>query len=138
MKRQTAIKRTVKSLMPTEKEIHCAICEYLRIQHPNLLFSSDAGGLRVSMGVIMEVKRKSCNHKIPDLLIFQPNSQYKGCFVEIKRSKDDLYLKSGKLKTDHVKAQAECLFMLRELGYYAEFGIGFEDTIQKIETYLNT
>lgn len=130
-------KRT-KSLMPSEKEIHVNICEYLRLQYPELLFTSDAGGLRVSMGVIMEVKRKSCNYKIPDLLIFQRNSQYNGCFIEIKRSKDDLYLKSGKLKNDHVKAQEQCLFMLREQGYYAEFGVGYNDTIQQIETYLNS
>lgn len=130
-------KRT-KSLMPSEKEIHVNICEYLRLQYPDLLFTSDAGGLRVSIGVIMEVKRKSCNYKIPDLLIFQRNSQYNGCFIEIKRSKDDLYLKSGKLKNDHVKAQEECLFMLREQGYYAEFGVGFDNTIQQIETYLNS
>lgn len=130
--------KRAKSLMPTEKEIHVNICEYLRLQYPELLFTSDAGGLRVSMGVIMEVKRKSCNYKIPDLLIFQRNSQYNGCFIEIKRSAGDLYLKSGKLKNDHVKAQEECLAMLRQQGYYAEFGVGYNDTIQKIERYLET
>ena len=130
--------KRAKSLMPTEKEIHVNICEYLRLQYPELLFTSDAGGLRISMGVIMEVKRKSCNYKIPDLLIFQRNSQYNGCFIEIKRSEGDLYLKSGKLKNDHVKAQEECLIMLREQGYFAEFGVGYNDTIQKIERYLET
>jgi hypothetical protein len=129
--------KRAKSLMPTEKEIHVNICEYLRMQYPDVLFTSDASGLRVSMGVIMEVKRKSCNYKIPDLLILHRNSQYNGCFIEIKRSIGDLYLKSGKLKNDHVKAQEQCLFMLREQGFYAEFGIGFDNTIQQIEKYLN-
>jgi hypothetical protein len=130
--------KRAKSLMPTEKEIHVNICEYLRMQYPEVLFTSDASGLRVSMGVIMEVKRKSCNYKIPDLLILHRNSQYNGCFIEIKRSASDLYLKSGKLKNDHVKSQEQCLFMLREQGFYAEFGIGYNDTIEKIEKYLNT
>ena len=55
------------------------------------------------MGVVMDVQRKVSKHKIPDLLIFEPNSQYSAAFFEIKRSVGDLYLKSGKLKTTTLK-----------------------------------
>ena len=127
-----------KSLTITEKQIHCNVCEYLRTQYPRLIFTSDASGIRLSIGLRIEVKNKSCAYKIPDLLIFQPNSQHPMAFFEIKRSRDDLYLKSGKLKNDHVKAQEHCMMMLRDLNFHAEFTIGFEGTIQAIEKYLNT
>lgn len=122
----------------TEKQIHINICEYLRLQYPNLIFFSDASGLRVSVGLRIEIQKKMSGHKIPDLIILVPNSQYRGAFIEIKRCKDDLYLKSGKLKNDHVKSQEHTMILLRDMGYFAEFGIGFEHTIQMIERYLNT
>lgn len=130
-------KRT-KSLIPSEKQIHTNVCEYLRINYPDLIFTSDPSGIKSSMGVVMDVQRKVSKHKIPDLLIFEPNSQYSAAFFEIKRSVGDLYLKSGKLKNDHVKAQQQTIDLLLSKGYFATFTIGFEGTIQTIEKYLNT
>ena len=131
-------KRT-KSLMPSEKQIHISVCEYLRLRYPDLIFTSDMGGLLVGMGVRMEIKNKSSHFKIPDLLIFKPNSTCSAAFFELKKSKDDLYLKKcGSLKNDHVKSQEHCMMLLRDLGFHAQFTIGFEGTIQAIEKYLNT
>ena len=130
----------VKSIKVSEKQIHKAICQYLKVQYPNLIFFSDASGMRLTMGLRVELKAKSCDgYKIPDLVIAEPNTSKHAMFLEIKKEYSDVYKKDGSLvKSEHIEAQQKTIERLRELGYEADFGLGFNDSIQKIERYLNT
>ena len=80
------------------------------------------------------------NKGYPDLLILKPRNNYAGCFLEIKKDGETLYRKTKGsqflYRTPHLEEQANILKQLREMGYYAEFAIGFDDCKSKIDNYL--
>lgn len=121
-----------------EKAVHQQICDYIKIQYPNVIFTSDASGMRVGMGLRMELKRKRCaNYKIPDLLILQPSGAYHGLLVEIKRDIKDLFTAKGNLKsTDQINEQSKTIVRLNDIGYYACFCCGFNHCRSVIDNYL--
>lgn len=123
----------------SEKKLHQQVCDYIKYQYPAIIFTSDASGLRVSIGVRNELKRKRCAHyKIPDLLILHPVNEYKGLFIEIKKSLSDVFRKDGSIKADiHVIEQKITIDRLNELGYKAAFGCGFEHCKAIIDNYFN-
>ena len=93
-----------------EQEIHIAICQYIRNKYPDVLFSSESGGIRVSIGLARKLKlMRSCD-KLPDLMIFEPRKQYKGLFLEIKKEDITIYKKGGGFTSnEHINGQKEIL-----------------------------
>ena len=76
----------------TEKILHTQVCQYLDLQYPDVIYTSDMSGMRVSIGLRVEMKRKQCKkYVIPDLLILHPKKGYHGLLIEIKADKEDLY-----------------------------------------------
>ena len=72
----------------------------------------------------------------PDLFICQCKGGFGGLFLEIKNSK--IHKKTGELlKDEHLHEQSEMLLHLERCGYLAQFAIGLDDCIGKIEAYLN-
>ena len=120
----------------TEKQIHKNICIYLKMQFPNLIFTSDMSGLRTSIGVAVNMKALRSSRGIPDLLIFEPRQGYNGLLIEIKIKKEKLYKKDGTFRTEHLKEQFEMIKRLKEKGYYAVFGFGFDDCKEIIDNYM--
>ena len=70
-----------------------------------------------------------------------------GLFLELKKDGETLHpgprakkrflsLDGKEYKNEHLREQADVLFKLREEGYAAEFSIGFDETIKKIDEYL--
>ena len=121
-----------------EEAIHIALCHWLRTSYPDIIFFSDGSGLRLPMGLAVKAsKLKSCRG-IPDLFICAACHGYSGLFVEIKRSRDTVYKKNGDLrKNKHVEEQVEVMERLRKAGYAVTFGLGLDDSIEKIQEYLN-
>lgn len=71
----------------------------------------------------------------PDLFIAEPRNGYNGFFLELKT--DNVFKKDGFLKSNaHLEEQNKMLEMLRAKGYYAEFAIGYNDAVKKIDEYL--
>jgi hypothetical protein len=120
-----------------EQNLQISICEYLKLQYPHVIFFSEPSGLRVSMGQAKILKRMRSYGKLPDLFIAFPNGKYHGMFVELKTEESNPFLKSGGLsKTEHIQGQLETLKKLHDLGYAAVFGVGFDDTKNKIDRYF--
>ena len=61
--------------MNEEKE-QIALCEYMRLQYPSVIFSSDHSGIRVSQGLANKVKKLHSENGIPDLTIYEPRGGY--------------------------------------------------------------
>ena len=122
----------------TEKIIHQQICTYMNLQYPNVIYTSDASGMRLTIGLRMEAKAKRCkNYVIPDLIILQPNHIYSGLVLEIKKSRNDLYKKDGSfLKSEHIEAQAKAISRMTDLGYFARFACGFDEAKAFIDEYM--
>lgn len=62
---------------------------------------------------------------------------YCGLFIELKKEGTTIYKKNGELvANEHIREQASILEELRQRGYKAEFGIGFENTKEIIDDYM--
>lgn len=121
----------------SEKRLHESVCDYLKYQYPDTVFTSDASGLRLNMGQAIQIKKlRHPERGIPDLIILEPRGGYNGMLLELKV--DTPFKKDGSLKkNDHLEDQADCLFKLTSKGYYAHFAIGFDDAKEQIDKYMN-
>lgn len=121
-----------------EKHLHQQVCSYINLQYPDVIYLSDPSGLKVSIGVAIELKKKRCKkYKIPDLIILKPMNWKCGLVIEIKVSIEDVFTKKMELKNnEHVREQHKTIQELTRLGYAAYFGIGFQKCKNLIDNYL--
>lgn len=121
-----------------EENIHNALCDYLRLQYPHVVFTSDASGVFVGMNRAKIMSRQRSADKIPDLLIFEPRGKWRGLFIEIKVDRSKVFKKNGEFKKDeHVMGQYQTLCKLDAKGYFATFGFGVDHCISIIDDYMN-
>lgn len=126
-----------KKAKETEKNVHQQVCTYIDLQYPTIIYTSDASGMRCSMGLRMELKRKRCKrYKIPDLLILHPNKGYHGLILEIKKDGEKITKRDGEYVDEHIEEQAKTLCRLKEIGFAASFAIGFNEAKRIIDDYL--
>lgn len=127
-------KRTKKQ---PEYHLQKMVCQYLRLQFPDVLFLSDtvaSVGLTVPQGVRNKAVQKH-GFKTPDLLILEPRGGYAGLFIELKV--ESPFKKDGTLKKDkHLEGQMKSINDLKKKGYYASFAWGFEMTKTMIDNYM--
>lgn len=121
-----------------EENLHLAICDYIRLQYPNVLFNSDMSGVKLTMGQAIKAKKLRSCKGFPDLVIYEPRGEHKGLFIELKREGEKIYNKNGGVKSDHLKDQWAVMEKLIEKGYYCVFAIGFEQAKMYIDNYLTT
>lgn len=126
----------------SEYGLQLAICNYLKVQYPDVLFRSDLGGIRLTPGLARKAKSIQCNRGFPDLFIPEPRIDptgvpFCGLFLEIKVDGTKIYKRDGfTFTTPHIKEQSETLEILRGKGYWARFGIGFDKCKEMIDWYL--
>jgi hypothetical protein len=122
----------------TEEQIHIAICKYIKLQYPNVLFTSESSGIRLSIGQAKRLKAMRSCSGLPDILIFEPRKSYYGLFLEVKRDGTKIYKKDGDLRKDtHIQEQEEILHRLKQKGYFAEFVVGFDEAKSIIDFYFS-
>lgn len=119
-----------------EHELCKAITGYLKAQYPKAYFHFDLAGLNLSMAQAGMQKAITCKRGYPDLFITEPRNGYAGMYIEVKAV--NIYKKDGVtlLANDHIWEQRDMLALLRGKGYYAEFGIGFDECKAMIDAYL--
>lgn len=131
-------KKAKQNTVLREKNVHQQICDYLKLQYRNVIFTSDASGMRVGMGLRMELKRKRCaGYVIPDLIILEPRGGHHGLIMEIKKNHSEVYTTGGMIRKDkHLHEQIRSIERLRELGYSAGFVCGFDEAKRVIDQYF--
>ncbi len=118
--------------------VHRSICEWLKYQHPYLLFHSDAMGLNLSKAQRGMFKPLRKMRGFPDLMILHPTKNYHGLFLELKADGKSPFKQDGEVKADeHLQMQAQYHGCLRAVGYAACFAVGFENAKEIIDGYLN-
>jgi len=120
-----------------EYTIQRQVCTYLRVQYKDILFMSDtiASVKLTEPQATRNASIQKRGFKTPDLIIFAPRGIYHGLFIELKTKTP--YKKNGSLlENAHLKAQAETIKNLRELGYFADFRWTLKDAIELIDWYL--
>ena len=121
-----------------EHDIYKMIADYLRYQYPTVIYRFDlAADLKLTMGQASKHKRLQRYRGYPDLFIAEPKGKYGGLFLEIKKDGVRIFKQDGTLVSDeHIREQFDMLADLRQRGYAAEFGIGFEGTKKLIDDYM--
>lgn len=123
----------------SEVILHQQIADYLRIQHPNVVFHSDYGsGVKLTMGQAVRQKRLNGGRRAwPDIFIADDGGKKAlGLFIELKKEGARLYKKDGSPTTEHIAEQQAVGIELMKRGYKFEFGVGFEATKKIIDNYL--
>lgn len=119
-----------------EESLQIAIAAYIKLQYPDVIFTSESSGLRLTIGQAVKAKKLRSDGKLPDMIILEPNYKYRGLILELKKEGERVIKKNGEYATPHIKEQAKILHRLRDKGYFAEFGVGFDDTRRMIDAYM--
>ena len=117
-----------------EAIIHAQVCEYIKLQYPDVIFTSEASGLRLTIGQAKKMKNLRSSAGLPDLWIAEPRGIYKALFIELKS--EGILKKNLTYKTEHIADQAKVLDRLVRKGYFAVFGIGFDHAKLYIDWYM--
>lgn len=115
-----------------------ALCEYLSLQYPDVIFASDLSGIRLPQGLAVKIKSLKCRRGIPDVFIYEPRKGFYGLAIELKATGVTVYKQNGELKSDdHLKEQEEMLLRLCAKGYNACFCFGFDYAKIIVDQYLS-
>lgn len=122
----------------TEESMHIALAQYIKLQYPDVIFTSESSGIRVNMGQAVKMKKLRSVGKLPDVIILQPSGHYHGLALELKATNASPFLKDGSLSTnEHVREQAKMLDRLKNKGYCAHFVVGLDQAKAEVDNYLN-
>lgn len=111
--------------MKQEENLQIKIIQWLDMQYPNCLYCSTLGGMRLTIGQAVKIKRMGYRKGIPDLILYEPRGQYKALFLELKSKK-------GKMSEYQKKWQTE----LNERGYKSVCCNDFYECVKLIKNYL--
>lgn len=129
----------------TEKQLHSQICQYLRVQYPNVIFNTDLSGIKLTIGQAKQLKSLRSSRGIPDIVIYQPiqsgQIMFYGLFLEVKKESPYKKTKTDQgeyvIKEDpHLKEQQVMIDRLCDLGYIACFVWTFDQAKEVIDNYL--
>ena len=120
-----------------EEQLSKSVSRYLKLQYPDVVFTCDSSGIRLTIGQATALKAQRSVHKIPDMIILKPNAEYHGLILELKSEDSSPYLKDGSLsKGQHIQEQNQTLTALLNIGYYAVFIVGFNQAKEVIDNYM--
>ena len=116
------------------------VAAYLKEYHPDIPFTCDMSGVKLS---ISQAQQSSANrahlYKVPDLLVFVKRPNFGMLALELKVKGTPLFKADGTFRKDkHREEQRNSILWMRKHGQCADFAVGYVDTIQKINIYLDT
>jgi hypothetical protein len=120
--------------MKKEENLQIAVCNYLRHQYPNLIWTSEASGIKLTIGQAVKAKKMRSGDKLPDIWILEPKGGFHGLLIELKSEYP--FKKDGNPKTEHIANQLITLQKLAEKGYYACMCFGFDQAKDSIDYYF--
>jgi len=121
----------------TEKQLHKQICDYLHLQYPKILFNTDMGGLKLTIGQAVQAKKLRSQNGFPDIVIYEKckTDIFSALFLEVK--KETPFKKNGVLKKNaHLLEQKKLHEKLRARGFSVYFVWTFEQAKNIIDNYL--
>lgn len=123
--------------MKLEEKLQASVCQWMSYQYPDVIFISEASGVRMSMGMAIKLKKTRSHGTHLDLYILEPCGTYKGLFLELKAV--DIFYKGTRnlKKNEHVEDQARMIKRLRKKGYASSFALGFDEASKIIKSYMD-
>lgn len=121
-----------------EESLQIALSTYIKLQYPDVVFTAESSGIRLTMGQAVKAKKCRSEDKQPDMIIMEPRGGYYGLVIELKKEDKSPFLKDGTLsKGEHIQEQERTLAKLRKKGYHAVFGVGIDACIRIVDTYMS-
>jgi hypothetical protein len=120
-----------------ETSLQTAVATYLRLQYPDIIFTSEASGIRVPIGIAKQMKAHRSEAGLPDMIILEPRGGYHGLCLELKQEGTVVRTAKGEYYAT-VRHQGELLDRLAARGYRAEFAVGFDAARRLIDGYMAT
>lgn len=124
------------SCVPTEEQEQFALCEWVKHKYPNVLYTVDLGGVRLTPAQLGIMKTRS-KRGHPDLM-FQEwyKDKYCGLAIEFKRKGVKVLNKKGEPKDEHISQQLNYLNELSNRCWFAVFVSGLENAKTVIDSYM--
>lgn len=124
-----------------EEAVQVKVANYLKRNYPNVIFSSDAAGLFMTINQAKRWKAQNSERGRPDMTIYFPSRGYHGLCMELKREGVNVYVTRGPRKgelsaNEQIRIEAAVLQELNSLGYCARFAIGYDKAIKLIDWYF--
>lgn len=109
----------------SEYQIQAAFVQMIQGQYPDVLFSATVGGIRLSIGAAMKMKKAGYVRGVPDLVFFEPRRGYCGLCIEVKK-------KGGRPSKQQKQWKAD----LRERGYRSVVCTGLKECVMEFNHYF--
>lgn len=127
----------MKSIRPSEKALTHQICQYIKLQYPDVYFLTDPSGMfQKGWGAKKQLQDNRSTHAQLDVIILEPRGKYHGLVIELKREGENLYKKDQTPVTEHVGKQMKSVNLLYKKGYMTNFAIGFDEAKCLIDSYF--
>lgn len=124
--------------MTKEKKLHKSICKFIQLQYKDVYFLSDPSGMRVSIGLAVELKSMRSEHSQLDIVILEPNRNWNALIIEVKKEKSEVFKKNGEFRdTEHVRNQNKSVKHLNKKGYYADYVWSLNQAMLIINHYMS-
>jgi hypothetical protein len=142
LKPSSPAKRYIPKVSWSEQHIQTQVCNWLRLNYPNAIWRSDfSSGQNKSPYLAQLHKSLQSSRSFPDLFIYEPRRGYHGLAIELKAEGTTIILSRGENRgkltsNEHIREQFFMLKALKEKGYYANFGIGYDSTIKLLQWYF--
>lgn len=116
----------------TEQAEQEKVAAYINDRYPEVLWTASCGGMRVSIGTAIKMKRSGYHKGCADILILTPRRHWHGLLIELKRPEIKGICKKGSPSPE----QLEFLKIAMNLGYQTAICYGFEETVRVIDNYF--
>lgn len=123
--------------MKKEESLQIAISNYLKLQYPRVIFTSESSGIRLTIGQAKKAKQQRSNCKLPDMIILEPRGKWNGLCLELKKEDEKVFKANGDPYAGHIEEQHNTLCKLQQKGYMALFACGFNAAKKIIDEYMD-
>ena len=123
-----------------EYQLQRAVCLEMDYLYPGLVYRSSMDGYY--QGRKQRARNKAVQYMRgwPDWSLWEPRAPLVGLQLELKLDRREVFNVGKGLKSSssrRVIEQSAVIFWLRKLGWMADFSIGFDDAMTRIQFYLN-
>ena len=123
--------------MQRETAIQIALCVYVSLKYPKALYTSDLGGVRLTMNQAKKAAKMRKKKGHPDWTLYEPKGGFVGLMIELKSETAPLYKADGTLrKSQHLEEQAQYGKDLEERGWCFSFARGLDEAIRLVDNYM--
>jgi hypothetical protein len=125
-----------------ENNFYEQLAQYLKLQHPDVLFHFDLSGVNNGSLYTRSLYSRLNGRGWPDLFIARAammpgtTNVYYGLFLELKVDGTRLKKADGSWASPHIAQQANVLNLLASEGFVAQFAVGLDEAIALIDSYL--